>query len=419
MQDAADVTTIDSPASPRPTATRRSGAVRGVVRSALACTALVLIPATPLLAQQHVADTLSFLVVNRAVDTGSAQRDEAAALATSRTITTAVLANLATLPVSSTSASFSYRLNPALGTVERATSTFGPLFVDRATMAGAGTAGVGFTYQRLHFTALDGHNLRDGLLVTTANRFADEPTPFDIDQLTLALDADVLTAYASAGLGDRIEVGAAAPLVWLRLDGTRVNTYRGRPFTQASATADALGLADVLLRAKGSLYQDGMQALAAGVDVRLPTGRREDLLGSGRTSVRMSLIGSVDGASASAHAVAGITLGGLATAVDYGVAATAAVTPRVTFSAEATGRWLDTPGTIRSVVEPHPTLAGVETTRLLPGPSRLQTVTLTPGVKWNIAETWVLVAHVGVPLLRGGLRAPLLPFAGIEYSLGR
>ena len=26
---------------------------------------------------------------------------------------------------------------------------------------------------------------------------------------------------------------------------------------------------------------------------------------------------------------------------------------------------------------------------------------------------------LGVPLLRGGLRAPLLPFAGLEYSLGR
>jgi hypothetical protein len=34
------------------------------------------------------------------------------------------------------------------------------------------------------------------------------------------------------------------------------------------------------------------------------------------------------------------------------------------------------------------------------------TFTVAPGVKWNVADTWVLVANVGVPLLKGGLRAP-------------
>jgi hypothetical protein len=31
----------------------------------------------------------------------------------------------------------------------------------------------------------------------------------------------------------------------------------------------------------------------------------------------------------------------------------------------------------------------------------------------------VLAANLGVPILRGGLRAPVLPFIGLDYSLGR
>jgi hypothetical protein len=47
----------------------------------------------------------------------------------------------------------------------------------------------------------------------------------------------------------------------------------------------------------------------------------------------------------------------------------------------------------------------------------LKTLTVAPGIKWNITDTWVLAANVGVPMLKGGLRAPLLPFVGLEYSL--
>ena len=57
--------------------------------------------------------------------------------------------------------------------------------------------------------------------------------------------------------------------------------------------------------------------------------------------------------------------------------------------------------------------------RFLPGTSSLMTFTVAPGVKWNVADTWVLVANVGVPLLKGGLRAPFLPFVALEYSIGR
>ena len=113
---------------------------------------------------QSVTDVLTFLVTNQSVSTGSVERDREAAQATSTTISRALAANLATLPVTSSSGSFVYRLNPELGTVERATQSFGPFFTERALSAGRGQASFGLTLQQLHFTSLDGRNLRDGSL---------------------------------------------------------------------------------------------------------------------------------------------------------------------------------------------------------------------------------------------------------------
>ena len=94
-------------------------------------------------AQQSVASALTFLVTNQSVDTGSVERDAAAAQATSDTISRALLANLATLPVTSTSGAFIYRLNPTIGTVERP-KVHVPLRVrrDGPPADGAGLAGV-------------------------------------------------------------------------------------------------------------------------------------------------------------------------------------------------------------------------------------------------------------------------------------
>ena len=64
---------------------------------------------------------------------------------------------------------------------------------------------------------------------------------------------EYIVALAPADAGakqgtDALEIGFAAPFVSLYLDGSRVNTYRGRTFTQATATAHATGFADLVVR---------------------------------------------------------------------------------------------------------------------------------------------------------------------------
>jgi hypothetical protein len=377
----------------------------------------LLVPAPPARAQS-VSDVLTFLLTNVSVQTGSPQRDRNAAQATSDTISRALLANLATLPVPTSSGAFAYRLNPTLGTMERATESFGPCFVERAQTTGPRQAAFGLTFQHLRFGWLDGRNLRDGSLVTTANQFADERVPFDVDQLTLDIDASIATLSGSVGVTDSLEVGFAAPMVSLRIAGSRINTYRGRTFTQATASARAIGLADVVLRTKYTIYDEGGSGIAAAADVRLPTGREQDLLGEGSTSLKLSGIGSIERGRFSTHGNAGITVGGLARELSYDGAVAMAASSRVTIVGELLGRWIDSPGHIVAVSAPDPLLAGVQTSRLTPDASTFNIVTLVPGFKWNLTDTWVLAGNISIPLTTAGLTARFTPFVGLDYVLG-
>src|SRR5207245_1199101 len=157
----------------------------------IGCLVLCAASARAASAQQTVGDVLTFLMTNQSVATRNPQVDRSAAQATSDTISRALLANVATLPVTSSSAAFVYQLNPELGTVERATQSFGPFFVERASTAGRGQASFALTFQHLRFSSLDGHDLRDGTFVTTANQFRDESAPYDENRLMLDIDASV------------------------------------------------------------------------------------------------------------------------------------------------------------------------------------------------------------------------------------
>ena len=121
-----------------------------------------------------VREIVDLLVTNQSVQTGDFVKDRAAADAASAALGQALLVSLATLPTSASSAGFTYRFNPSLGTLERTTNSFGPSFVERAVTSGKGRVAFGTTWQYASFTRLDDRHLQDEGLVTTANRFLDE-----------------------------------------------------------------------------------------------------------------------------------------------------------------------------------------------------------------------------------------------------
>lgn len=368
-------------------------------------------------AQSSVTDIISFLVTNQSIPTGDAARDREAAEVARDTITRALVVNLASVPIATSSSGFLYRLNPQLGTVERATQSFGGFFVERAFAPGNGRASFGLSASTSSFNRLDDQDLRDGTFLTTGRRLAGDPAPFETDTLTLRVHTSTMTAFASVGVSDRLEVGAAVPFVRLEVEGQRVSIYRGVTALQASGSATATGVADAALRAKYTLVSahDGGAAIAA--EFRLPTGNEENLLGAGKTGLRVFGIGALERGPLMLSGNAGIVRGGVSDEFNAGAAAAVAVHPRLSLTAEFLTRRVDELRPLALSAQPHPTLIGVETIRLIGDETGGRTLAAgITGFKWNPGGTVVIGANVRWSFTKTGLTAPLTPAVALEYG---
>lgn len=370
-------------------------------------------------AQGTISDVVGFLMTNQAVPTEDFERDRAAAEAVRDTIAQALLLNLTSVPIATSSSGFLYRLNPELGTVQRATESFGAFFTERALTPGRGRASFGVTATTSEFNRLDGRDLRDGTLVTIATRFRDEPEPFNTEALTLNLRTSTMTVLASVGVTDRLEIGGALPFVRLTLDGERVHVYRGERFVQASGSGTASGIADLALRAKYTLVSTSTGGFAAAAELRLPTGDEENLLGAGTRSWRFMGVGSIDRGRVGFHGNAGIVRGGVSDEVTFAGALSMAVQPRVTLSAELFGRYVEELRETGFVSQPHPSMVGVDTFRLVGGTSGTTVMTALTGIKWNVGGTLVIGGHVAWPLTEHGLTSRITPTVALEYAFPR
>jgi hypothetical protein len=367
-----------------------------------------------------VAQILEFLVLNQGVQTDDANQDLAAADATRATLTRALLSSVATVPVGSPSGGFTYRLNPELGTVERASDTFGPLYLERALTSGAGQVSFGFTFQYASFESLDGNNLRDGNFVTVANQFRSDTAPYDVERLSLNITSRTATVAANVGLTDRIDVGVSVPMVRLEINGTRVNDYWDDSDLQARATATTTGFADISVRGKVRLTPTlSPTAVAAATEVRLPTGREEDLLGAGELTLRLLGIASHEWSRAGVYGNFVLGTGGLGREVSYGGGVSVAAAPRLTLVGELMMRKLAGVQGIDAIVAPHPNIQGVDTTWLVPSGKDELTGFTAVGFKWNVASGWLVQTHVLLPVSDNGLTAKFTPAFAIDYSFGR
>lgn len=384
----------------------------------IALTTVIAAAPASALAQQSMREVLSFLLTNQAVRTGDIERDAAATAATRDTISQALLIELAALPISSSSGGFTYLFNSDLGTLERASSSFGPFFVERALTSGRNQMSLGASFRYSQFDRLDGNELRTGEFVTTAAQFRDEPSPFDVETVALRIDTRTVTAFANYGVSNRLDIGAALPIVSMQLSGERVNTYRGQTTRQAAATATTTGVADMAITARAHLLGNRASGLTAGAELRLPTGREEDLLGTGEPAIRLLAIGSLEGTRASAHLNGGYSWGGISREANYSAALTVAASDRFTLVGELLGRWIEDLGQIGQVTAPHPSSSGVDTIRLLPVVTGTSTGMAVAGFKWNVGGRWLFNANVLLPVTDRGLRARAVPAVALDYSFG-
>jgi hypothetical protein len=368
---------------------------------------------------QTLDAVLTFLLTNRSIPTDDFLRDEQAAAATARAISTFLVTELGTLPISNSAGGFTYRLDPTLGASVRSSDSFGPFFTERSLTAGTRQVAFGLGYQHATFQKIDGRALRDGTLVATASKLHNDTQFFDVETLTLRMHTDTVTLSTTVGVTDRLDIGAALPLVRIVLDGERVDNYRGRQSTQATASGNASGPGDLILRAKYNALGRTASGLALGLEARLPTGDEQNLLGTGQATVIPRAIASIEGVRAGLHGNAGYVFGGFSEGLEYGGAITLAASTRLTLVGEMAGRRLASIGRLIDTVAPHPTLVGIDTVRLTTTDEPTARLVAAAGVKWNFRSTWLLSANVFRPLTEAGLTTRWTPTITVDHSFGR
>jgi hypothetical protein len=236
-----------------------------------------------------------------------------------QTLGTAIATQLAILPIISPASGFTYKYDPNAGAFERSTTTFGPIYTERAETIGEGKFYFGVSYQRFRFDKLDGINLKNipsvfSHVKDTGPGGKAEPYEADVIQASnnATLKMDQTMFFGTVGLTNRIDVSLAVPIVSVRMEASsddqiiRVSgpTFQLTPggpqipnphqfnsdpnsLTNVySSTGSASGIGDVTIRLKGSLFDNEKFRVALAMDYRIPTGNARELLGSGSTGIK-------------------------------------------------------------------------------------------------------------------------------------
>jgi Putative MetA-pathway of phenol degradation len=256
-----------------------------------------------------------------------------------RQLNVAIAAQLASFPIASSSGGFTFSTNQR-GEIVTTSTTFGPLFAERAVTIGRKQLNLGFTFQGTTYDGFDGQSLGalGGLrFVSEHNNCCGTPNApaqptdanpaFERDLLLSTLRADITTRttafFANYGVTNRFDVGLALPIAHVsidaRVDGeilrlgsgdtstTHAFDASGTKFKSTFGSDSATGIGDILLRAKYNVYRTATAAFAGALDLRLPTGDKDDLLGTGATQAHIFAIASGEYGRWSPHVNFGYT----------------------------------------------------------------------------------------------------------------
>ena len=218
----------------------------------------------------------------------------------------AIASQLTSLPIPSPASGIIYSFDKALGVYTRSARSFGPILAERAETIGKDKFAVGFSHQNFTFDSIDELPLN-----RVPSVFRHIPNPanptFAQDIITADNFVDLrisqFTTFLTYGIHDRIDLSVAMPLISASLGVTSNATIRrigtGTDTTihgfggsadgshgQFANTSTASGIGDVVARMKGTILRTKSTAIAAGIDIRVPTGDAYDFLGSGAAGVK-------------------------------------------------------------------------------------------------------------------------------------
>lgn len=345
------------------------------------------------------------------------------------------------LPISATSSGTTFKIVGGLP-VKTSTSA-GPIYAERSQTLGRGRFFIGANVSGMSFTTLNGAPLEDlrfnfGHSDVGAAGLGDPSFENDLisTRLTVDLDVQVVALFATWGVLDFVDLGVAVPFVRTSIQGASeaqitpfganpVHNFNGdilNPVLRAVAAVDgsASGVGDVVGRLKINLGQGRTAGAAILGDVRFPTGREEDLLGSGSASLRALAIVSTQFGNFAPH-----LNGGYAARTDSlqndAVLATlgfdALVAEWATVAFDLVSEWQIG---ANKVPLPGPIVYTAPYDRTYPSTSiptrREDVVNASFGAKFTLRGGMVLVLNGLVPLRGVGLQPDFIWTAGLEYA---
>jgi hypothetical protein len=361
--------------------------------------------------------------------------------------------------------------------------SFGPTFADRPQTLGRRNSTISMTTQYVRWQSIDGLSLANGdisynqQLPQSANS---SPSSWEGWRAQMTMESWTVVLAASMGLTSHIDVGVLVPFTEVNVSGhsdqmSSPNTATTPPTVNKSTNVSgrSRGIGDISLRMKDNFYRTNDFETALGVDVHLPTGDAAKLLGTGQTSLKVSIIAAMKNHRIAPHvnvgylkAGGGITVTqpqeapGKVNPIRYGPIPDTYLAPnnyetltadfdvqqsdeidytfgfdasllsrdesrrvRTTLAVDILGRLVRNSGHLVDVPFVSPP-GGVPGGLPKPGGNSVSETFLTPGLanltlaavggKVQLTESVLLTANVLLPLSKEGLRPGVTPVIGVE-----
>jgi hypothetical protein len=361
----------------------------------------------------------------------------------SRFIDAGIVTSIDNLPRGSTTSGVAFTFTPD-GVPVAQSGSEGPIVTERSQPLGRHRFLFGVQGSYADFSAIRGVSL-DSLhaVFTTTN---DAPMSagglgapgyeFDTVGVSTALSASVRVIAVSLayGINNSVEVGVTVPVERISFSGTSiasigpgaqthhifgVDTLGGiQRVDSASSSGSATGVGDVIARMKVNLVQRNRAGAALLAAVRLPTGTRSQLLGTGAVGGELLAVGSLATGPIGEHVNVGYLLrsGESEQNAIVGIAGLdARVLPRVTLAAEVATQWQ-----VGSEKIPLPSAAsfidGASIARTNIPDMRDDIVNGSFGMKLLVTNGLTLVTSALVPFTDGGVRTGTVWSVGVQSN---
>jgi len=362
--------------------------------------------------------------------------------------------SISSFPLSSSTAGVTFDFSS--GRPIPTSTSFGPIFSERAQTLGRGRINMGMNFTAIQFEKIRGVSLEDMRLSFTHEDvgdpgLGDSPNEFDIMDFNMNMEigASIFAFFFTYGITDNFDISMAVPFInvsiktdpyaemnsftWVSndsanhyFDGTRtepVLTKSPEPIND-----DATGIGDIAIRAKYNFVRDKTVDFGAMLEYRAATGDADNFLGAGYSSLRTVLIGSKIIDNFAPHL--NLAYRKKFTDIDrdefeFIIGWDQKIAEWFTIVIDVLGR-IQLGDQVESQKFPEdPTLNWIVgstnysqdiSLTNIPNYTQDNIIDAAFGVKFKLKESLLILGNVFVPLNDGGLRAGVVPTIGMEFS---